>query len=226
MPPIKIDFNITQDAMDQAESSGGLQAPVGLYKAVLKSIEAGFSKGDDGKLDKSRPRLECHYQITGEGTNFKKPEAQYSQLYDYVSFSEAASWKLAQFLKAFGVINKPGKGSFDVVRLINKEVLLKVSADKDLQGDYRARVGTLLPFGGKAEAAGTSEEDEAIEDESFDLDEDEQDVSSGEYTKDELEDMSIPELREVVEKFGIDVPKGTKKPGVVALILEAQEEPF
>lgn len=66
------------------------------------------------------------------------------------------------------------------------------------------------------ETAGDAEGDE-------DVDSEDDDEFEG-YTEDELNDMSLAELREVAKDWELVVRAGTKKAGLVKLILESQEE--
>lgn len=60
---------------------------------------------------------------------------------------------------------------------------------------------------------GEGEEEEAEDDEDFEG-----------YDEDELNDMSLAELKAIAKEWELSVKAGTKKPALVTLILEAQEE--
>jgi len=232
---VKIKYDVS--GVDPADSVGGsFEDPKpGVYKCKVKSITHGFSKGDDGKPDKSRARLEVVYELL-------EPPYKGSRLWDYLSFSEAAQWRLDQFLQAVGVTNaKKRKGEFDTDELVGMPVRVRVKGETQTVGGqetYRARVGAVLPGEDEdllliddedeIEEVEDDEEIDEVEDEDPDADEDEEvgddeEVADG-YTQEDLEDLTIKELGELLmEEFEVersDVPKG--KDSKIQMILELQ----
>lgn len=64
-----------------------------------------------------------------------------------------------------------------------------------------------------------------VEDEDEDVDADEEDGEEEEpYTKDELSDMSLGELKALAKEFGLTIKAGTRQATIVKAILEAQED--
>lgn len=68
-----------------------------------------------------------------------------------------------------------------------------------------------------------AEEEDDDDEEVEDIEEAEDDEFEG-YDEEELEGMSLKELKEIATEWGITVKAGTKKPGYVEAILEAQDE--
>lgn len=249
----KIKIKAGKDAVEKAGESGDFEQPKpGIYIAELTEVNEGFSKGDDGKPDKSRPRLECIYKIVGEGREGSKPEKQYSRLWDYVSFSEAAEWKLAQFGLALGLKMKNG-GIDDAIEIeadkpgtvIGKQVMIRVKKDSDLEGNYRGKIASLMAVGSGDDDLGDVDDEPEFAD---DVDEDEEEAFGGDdedegddlLTEEDLDAMENKELASTAKEFDIDPKqfKGKKaRANIIAAILEAQgadsadddeddEEPF
>lgn len=237
---VNIKFDVS-GADHNANASGGgefVQAPKGVYIAELMEANLGYSKDDDGKPDKNRPRIECIYQIVGEADG-AKPEAQYSRIWDYVSFSDAAEWKLDQFLQAVGIATtKKEKGQLDLTKIAGKvtdlkggehdgkaaKVKLRVTAGKDLQGDYRAKVGgTYLLTDEDAEAL-DEELEAALDEEELDEelidDDDEAEEEEAEYTAEDIDDMAAADLKALVKEHGFKVKKGMKVGDVREMVKE------
>lgn len=71
------------------------------------------------------------------------------------------------------------------------------------------------------------EEDEEEDEEDEEDEEEAEDVEEGEeeeLTEDDLNAMSLADLKEVAGDIGVEVPRNVKKPALVALILESAEE--
>lgn len=241
MPVIK--YDVTGSDPDRALQNFEPPKP-GVYLAKIKECNPHLAKGQDGKPDKSRPSLEVILSIETPG-DFKG-----SQLWDYVSLSEEAKWKMDQFLMAVGQATKTErrKGQFKTEDQIGKLVKVRVVADTGegktpYGGDnYRPRVGALMaatpnetpesgdgddPFGGGEDDpfANIGDDDSGGEDIFGGGDDD-----TGTTTTDELDDgydeMSVPDLRKELNSRGLD-HKGAK-PALVARLRENdnEEEPF
>lgn len=241
----KIKFQVEANAFDQ---TGFSEAPKpGVYVAQVKEINAGYSKGDDGQEDKSRPRLEVIYEIVDEKAKTKGNDggsANGARIWDYVTFGKGSQWKLASFLAAFGLGDKTNtQGEFDTAKIaakvadistagkkVTKETghpgmkcRLRLKADSDQDGNYRAKVASILPLAGDVDE--DVESDVVEEDVADDMVEDE--AATG-YTEDELKSLDVTALKEVVVSFNEAghelVIKGKKKSEVIAMILAAQED--
>lgn len=68
---------------------------------------------------------------------------------------------------------------------------------------------------------GEDDEDESDEDE--DEDEDDEDDESEGYTEDELEELSLADLKNIAKEWGLKVKAGSKAPAYIEAILAAQE---
>lgn len=244
----KVKVQAGQDAVKQAgEAVEFVDAPPGLYIAELVECNAGFSKGDDDKEDKSRPRLECIYKPIGVGREGEPmPDGvRYGQVWDYVSFGEDSEWKRAQFGLAMGA--KPdAQGNIDVSfetdkdkpgTIIGTKVILRVKRGKDLEGNYRAKCGGVFHID-SGEAAETSSafaddagNEESAPDNPFgdDSGAEEEDL----YTEEYLIGLEMKDLGEAAKQFDLDpndflvkkrgkVDLDATQAAVVAAILEAQ----
>lgn len=234
----KIKFAVEPEAFDQT----GFAEPAkpGTYIHQVKEINAGYSKGDDGQEDKTRPRLEVIWENVDPKAakmGVEGGSAVGSRVWDYVTFGKGSQWKLAQFTRAFGLADK-GKpsGEFDTAKLAEKvtdidktgkkvtketkhpgaKAKLRLTAGSDQDGNYRSKVGSILPLGGDdgdVESDGFGEE-EVVDDEVAE-------ETTG-YTEADLKAMLVPALKEVATALSVEF-KGLKKSEVVAAILAAQE---
>lgn len=232
-----VKFDVRSSDPDKA-ISGGEQPPPGLYKAKIKELKTGYAKGDDGEPDKTRPRLEVVYELVG------KKNANFVNLYDYLSFSEAAQWRLDQFLQAVGVASKSKRtGTFKTEQYLGHPVRIRVKGET-YNNEYRARVGQVMGgsdedledddfVGGDDEGVpgDTANEDEgeiANEDtedpEEPEEDEPEPEEFDREGRQVELKELDIKALREIAT--GLDIKDRTvraKKATLVPAILDAEE---
>lgn len=213
----KVKYGVSKEAVEQAEKGGGgEQPPVGVYTLKIEECNHGFSKGEDGQPDQSRPRLEVIYRPVGdaEGNDLEK---NYSRVWDYVSFSEAAEWKLAQFLLSIGKIDtkkqaKTHKGELDTDEAVGKLVKGRIRADTDLQDNYRARIASTFPIDG--DAAGEDDDDLEL-DEDEDEDEETEESAADGLSAEDIDGMKSADLKELVSNLRdegreIEIPKGAK----------------
>lgn len=225
----KVKFDVS--GTDPTENAGKIfEDPIpGVYKAKVQACTSGFSKGDDGKPDRSRPRLEVVYEITDGKDNGK---FRGSRVWDYVVFTEASQWRLDQFLLAMGISNnKKRKGEFDTDDIVGMPVKLRIAADQGTSvaaGDYRPRVKTVL-MGEDSDIEDEGdveelEEDEVVADEEIEDEADEVEADSEGYTEDALSELKITDLGKILtDEFDVsreDMPKG--KDPKIAMILDLQ----
>lgn len=186
----KITFDVSNSDPDKATQDVEPPKP-GVYVCKVAEINTGFSKNDDGKPDKERPRLEVVYRI-------HKGNSKGAPLWDYLSFSEASQWKLDQFLQAVGVANKKKrKGSFDSAKVVGKLVKVRVTGQGSGE-DYRARVRGVFAYDPDLETDDedpTDEEPDDDDDEADDGDADDGDADSDDDDDDvELDDDDLDQL--------------------------------
>lgn len=218
----KVKFTVSGDAVEQAEKGGGgEQPPVGVYQLKIEEINHGYSKGDDGNPDKNRPRLEVVYRpyANADGESLEK---NYLRVWDYVSFSEAAEWKLAQFLLSIGEIDTKKKAKSHSVELdtdkhIGDIVKGRIRADTDLEGNYKPKVANTWPL---EDGAASGSDDDDLDDD-LDEDEDEEEDDEGaesvaaSLSESDIDGMKSAELKELVPKlreegYELEIPKGSK----------------
>jgi hypothetical protein len=222
MVTIKYDVSGADHKANRSDQGEFVQPPKGLYIAKLVECNKGFSKDGDGKPDKSRPRLECIYQIVAEADG-SKPDKQYSRLWDYVSFSDAAEWKLDQFLQAMGIDTEnqeAGKAEIETGKLVK----VRVRPDTDQHGDYRAKVGALFHYDADEDDDlsdaldddDADDDDEAEVDEWEDDDDDEAEDEPG-WTAEDIDNLDNKGLKDLVKELGVKPKKGSKVSDVRAL---------
>lgn len=198
MPKIK--FDVT--GSDPVKATQGFEPPKpGVYTAKVAEINPGFSKGEDGKPDQNKPRLEVIYHITDS----RYPNAP---LWDYLTFGEGfPKQKMDQFLQAVGVATaKKRKGVLDTDLVIGKLVKVRVRGGTNQNDEYKATVGGVMPATPEdedfedAEPEEADEEDEETDDESEDSEEDEDEVEEDE---DPYEAMGLKELKAAASAAGL-----------------------
>lgn len=215
----KVKFNVK--GVD-SKTSANLPKP-GLYTCKVVSCVAAKPDGKD-------LRLEVQYEIQDK-------EYKGFKLYDYVNLeSEAARWKLKQFLEAMGVAKDSGQ--FDPAEFVGTALTIKVKIQAETdQYAASARPQTLLPLDGaegsedeedlEDEDDESEDEDDESEDDDEDDDEDEdEDDDDDAWDEESLADLDNDELKEAAEELDVAVPKkltAASKKKLIAAILEAQE---
>lgn len=186
----------------------------GVYRCKIVSCVDAKPSGKDR-------RLEVQYEVTeGDHKGFK--------LYDYINLeSEAAAWKLAQFIKACGL---PESGNLDPDELIGTALSVRTRVDAgNEQYAPSAKPATLMPLDGDAEEDEELEEeddeDESEEEEDSD-DEEDDDEDDETYSREELESGEY-DLEEVAGELEVDFPSGKltakKKAALIDALLAAQD---
>jgi len=198
-----VKFDVSGSDPDRATQSFEPPKP-GVYRAKVAELNSGFAKSrETGKPDPKRPRLEVVYHLLDDP--YKN-----APLWDYLSFSEEAQWKMDQFLQAVGIASKKKrKGSFDSDSLIGKIVKVRVRGGKNLSDEYRAEVGGVMAAPDEDEDYGDSGEgDEGEGDIDGDKGEGEDEVPADEPEEDPYESMTAVQLRTELKARELD-PKGT-----------------
>lgn len=154
MPKVK--FDVSDSDPDEATKSPEPPKP-GTYKCKLVECTPGFKLKDDGKPDKTKPRLEVRYSVIGRikdggGVETKGDFVGY-QLRDWLTFgdNEYTKRRLDQFLQAFGVATKTKRaGEFDTDKIVNKLCKVRVRGEQYTPegGDpqYQARVAAVFKW--------------------------------------------------------------------------------
>lgn len=201
MPKVKYDLR-------DVEAAGGFDAPPpGLYRAKL--VECNMTQSKAGN-----DMLECVYELI-------RGDFKGSKVWDYIvlgveGFPER---KLRQFLEAVEHIvgKKNAKGNFDPDEFEESEVQLRLK-NETYEDEPRARVAAVLPL------PDADEDEEELDEEEEDGEEEE--GAGEEYTYEDLEGMSLKELKEVIDEEeleGIRVTKKSKQETVLAKVAEALE---
>lgn len=169
--------------------------PAGVYNAKVAQADVTKPEGKD-------QRIELVLEVVDD------KDHNGSKLFEYINLeSEAAAWKLREFLEAAGVL-KNGKGeagTLDTAKILGTKMGVKtfVKPADDARGfDESARVRKMFAIDTDA-------------DESEDLSED--DEAMGEY-----DDMSLADLKAELTERGLST-KG-KKPVLIARLMEDDEE--
>lgn len=201
---MKVKFNVKG-----VESRGDFEPiPKGVYEFEVETCVVAKPKDKD-------ERIEVVYVIPAGDLKGRK-------LYDYINLeSEAAAWKLRQFLETFGLVtDKKETGEFDPEKLVGEKLMVKVVHKPDNrdghEGEVQSRVGSTF-------AAGKSEDDEEDLGAASDEDEDEDEDEGDEVDLDELDRAALKKLIKEQE-LDIKVTKSMSDDDVRKAIAEALGE--
>lgn len=171
--------------------------PAGVYNVKIVGADVNKPEGKD-------ERIEVTFEVVGDKAH------NGVKLYEYINTeSEAARWKLREFLEATGTLNG-GKesGVLDTSKLLGTTIGVKTfvrPADDQRGFDEQARIRRMFEAEG---SSSTTVEDEDLDD---DTGEDE----------DDYESMSLSELKAELTERGLST-KG-KKPVLIARLVEDDE---
>jgi hypothetical protein len=215
----EIKYDVTGVDHEKSRARTGEPPKPGVYRCKIRELNPGFSKGEDGKPDRSRPRIEVIAEVIDE-------RYQGAYLYSYLTYDENSKWKFDQFLQAMGFdTEKNEKGKFKTEKMVGKTLKIRVRAGSNQSGEYRGEVGSFLPDDGEED---TSEDEEALEDMSDEndeelLEEEEEDLveEEEEDREAELSAMSVDDLKPIAKDLGITLSGKTKKT-LIEAILEAE----
>lgn len=214
----KIKIKIGKESVQKGMQSGDFEdPPAGLY--VVRITRAEQRQKEGGEF----PYINVAAFPVGKGRGNEKldpPEGVvWGTVWDKVSLSPAAEWRLTKFCLAMGMtINARGElvGSLELDEdktgsIIGKLALLRVKGGENLNGDYRAEAGNWYPYEAVDNGEGFEDlEDEDVEEEEEpedepDLDEDEDEVEEEEYwTADSLDALDNDELKKAAVEFDLD----------------------
>jgi len=157
---IKYDLSGVEDVQD------GQHAPVGIYRAKVRSVD-GPKQSSGGN-----PMLEVVFDLTHDATG-KKLKEQYMPVWYYPILEHDHPFvkaRLKEFLTAFGL--KP-KGTLDTDKIVGQTVQLKLKSDTDQDGEYRPKISKVMGLpesSEEPEEEPDEEPEEEEEDEGVDLD--------------------------------------------------------
>jgi len=232
---VKLKYDVSESDPEEAKAQGVFEAiKPGLYLFEISEVNVGFSKGDDGKPDKTKPRIEVV---------FKCLDAKYknAQVWGYFvqkghpSYDKKAAQKFDQLLLAvkFTDGKKNRVGELDTDKHIKgKKVVVRVRAGKNQDGDARGEFGSVFPPEtptGSSDTTGGTADDELIEgdDEVMENGDDEM-IEEGEEIdwdarRAELAGADVPSLKEIAKTYEVKIT-GMKKSEVVDALLAFEKE--
>lgn len=208
----KIKYDVSGVDHKKAKEAVSFEQPTpGVYPAIVKEMNPGFSKGDDGKPDKTRPRVEVIFTVTGK--KFKG-----AQLWYYLTFGDGyPKEKFDQFLQAFGVnTTKKAKGDFDTDDFIGEACKIHVRAGKSQSGEYRGEVSNVVEHD---DADDDDDDDGDLDDDGDDETKDDDDPDEGDGDdgdddpEDDYDDMEVKDLR--AELKSRDLKTNGAKPALI-----------
>lgn len=233
----KYNFGLNSEAAE-AELGGGFYdgpvPPPGVYDFEIKQINVKDNSNGD-------PRIGLVLEIVAEEGDEK---AEYNGAAAFTGLNatdQGAPW-VNNFLDACGVDRKKfysgdvvvsaknAKGAQDIVKIGGKTIVGKMvralTKVRQYNGEDQMDIVRYILDGdddkkpAKSKSKSEPEPDEAatgLEDA-----DDSSEESDDTYTKEELEELTADDLKEILEAWEIEAPAKAKKPALIKLIMEAQ----
>lgn len=183
---------IKYDNTDVETGGGGTPAQPGMYAGEIVSVTHRTSKADGSPAND----LEVVVDIGPD----------YRRMWSYIGLGGNTAWKMREFTDALSL---PPKGELTAQKLKSlsgKKVNVKVSADTDLDGEYRGKIKNLFRPGEGGETSNGSS------------------ASGGDGGDQGYDGMSIEDLVAEIEERGLDVPSGRKTIAKLVTVLEEADE--
>lgn len=229
----KIKFDVSQSDPDEAKEvvSGLADSPKpGLHRFRIKEVDAGFSKGEDGKPDKNKPRIEVVFECQSAAHRGAHVWVYYLQE-GHEKYQKRDAQKWDQLLLALGIASKTKRaGTIDTDKqMVGKFIVGNVKAGKSQTGEYRGEIAQVFPDGHEG-AEPSAEDDDELIDESEEVVDDE-DVMDDEGVDwdartSELSQMSGDELKAIAKEWkdaGWDITIGGTKAALVDKIVAVEQ---
>lgn len=173
--------------LSNVEDVGSNHAPVGVYRAKIKTVE-GPRKSSSGN-DMLEVVFDLTHDAAGKALNGNFMPVWYYPLLGNdvhpVSMARTKEFMLAVGLKA--------KGTLDTEKLVGKAVQLRLKSDTDQDGDYRPKISKVMAAAERNEAEPEEAEPEA-----------EAEEDDGDDALD-LDSMDRAGLKKVIKDEGLDV---------------------
>lgn len=145
MTKIKIKAS-AEEAAKAGQDQGEFEVPKpGYYHLKLVEANAGYSKDKDGNEDEEKPRIECVYEIVGEGIECAETDKNYGRIWDYVTFGDGyAATRRVEWVMAFDANADiaditSGKYEIDTDDLVERTVVARLKHEKDKQKTEEAK---------------------------------------------------------------------------------------
>jgi hypothetical protein len=231
---VKLKYDVSESDPEEAKAQGTFEAiKPGLYLFEIEAVNVGFSKGDDGKPDKTKPRIEVVFSCLDSKYKNAKVWGYFVQK-GHPSYDKKAAQKFDQLLLAvkFTDGKKNRQGELDTDKHIKgKKVVVRVRAGKNQEGEARGEFGSVFPPEtptGSSDTTGGTADDELIDgdDEMIEAGDDEM-MEEGEEIdwdarKAELAGADVPTLKEIAKEYEVKIT-GMKKSEVVDALIEFEK---
>lgn len=220
---VKIKIDVSESDPEEAKAAGSFEAiKPGLYQFEIAEVNPGFSKGDDGKPDNNKPRLEVVFKCLD--SRFKGAQVWgYFIQKGHPGYDKKAAEKFDQLLLAVkftdGKKNRVAELDTDK-HLVGKKVVVRVRAGKNQSGDARGEFGSVFPpetSTGSSDTTSATGDDEMIEGDDIVADEIDWDAR-----KADLAGADVPSLKAIAKEYEVKIT-GMKKSEVVDAILEYEK---
>jgi hypothetical protein len=229
MVKLKVDH---RDVTEEERGSVGSFAPPpppGIYPYRVEAFNDGFSRGEDGKDDKTKPRFEAVLSCAVEKHAGSKLWAYFLQE-GHPSYNKKDKAALDQFFVATGALSaKKRTGTIDTDKdVVGSLISVQVGEDRqaDANGDKRARYIKSFPIGDQTVA---SSDEGLLEEGGEEIEGDviEGDEVDWEARKAELLAMSAPEVAAVGKEWkanGWEITIAGKKADLVDAIIAIEQQ--
>lgn len=175
-------FKIKYDTTNVDRSKKEIKPPKpGIYKMKITEVKIGESNGGDPMLT---------FVVRMQENKSAKESKGYG-FWDRVTLTEAAAWKLDQYLVAIGIdTTKKKKGTLDADKFLNVEVMGRVKSGM-YDGAYSPELAAVLPMPDDDDDDDEDDDDDdedSDDDDSDDDDEDDEDEDEDDEDEDEEDD--------------------------------------
>lgn len=176
----KVKYNVSG-----VDSSDFTPVKPGMYRAKIEEINDWSGQYGAG--------MEVVLTVVSDSQGKKKDvEGIGSKLWTYIYLDhEPSAFRLAEFIRAIALKDS---GTLDTEKQVGKEVQVRVKSDRNEDGEYRPRVGKLLPL---ADEAGAEEEPEEPEEGEPEDEGDGEDV--------DLDDLDRAALKKLIKDQELDI---------------------
>lgn len=203
MAKVKYDVSKIEDLPDRTP------APVGIYRG--KIVKAELKQSNNGNA-----MIEVQWTLT-HGADGKKLKEDFADIWDYPILDHDHPFVQNRLKDFINAVAGKKKGELDTDKLVGVSAQLKLKSDTDQDGDYRPRIGKIMPLS-KDEDPGEEEDDAEAEEEEAEEDDEEDEVN--------LDDLNRKELKAFIkdEELDVKVLKTMSDDDLRAAIAEAMAE--
>jgi hypothetical protein len=191
----KVTYDVSGDIPETSN------APVGWYRGKILSAEDGTSKSSGNQ------RVEVTIQLTHDASGKKINPDSYWPVRYYLMYADGRPYALRGIKEFNTALGLPLKGAWDLAKLKNKTMSVKLKADTDQDGEYQPRIAKLTPLGETEDAPAVADEpeDDATPVEPDEPDADEEEGDEEEEDGIDLDALDRAGLKKFIKDEGLEI---------------------